>query len=324
MLFLKNNMPKVSIIIPTYNSNLFIKRTILSVQNQTFADWELLIIDDCSTDNTVELVNEFVKKDTRIKLFKTAENSGGPAHPKNIGFENSDGEFIAYLDHDDEWLPSKLEKQLEIFKNSKKENLGLVSCGAFLINESGKCFSIFKPIQKENLFPEILLSNPIYSNSGVLIKREVIETVGNRDEKMKYSEDWDMWIRISKSPYCIQYISEPLFNYYFHTENVTKTITTLDKVKDAEYVLDKHQNLYLQYEYIHIGYFRLGVMYFLGRNSKKSRECFTRSIKRRKMFLPSYFGYIFSFLGNLGRTIIQFLIFIYRILHGRKYLFHQF
>jgi glycosyltransferase involved in cell wall biosynthesis len=313
-------MPKISVIIPTYNSSLFIKRAVQSVISQTFTDWELLVVDDCSTDNTTELVNEFAKNDSRIKLFKTSSNSGGPAIPKNIGFKVSKGEFIAYLDHDDEWLPNKLNEQINLFINSPKKNLGLVSCGALLIDDTGKRFGVFIPTKKENPFPEILLRNPIYSNSSVLIKREVIEMVGERDETMKYSEDWDMWIRITKAGYEIEYVYKPLFRYYFHKENATKTLNYIAKIKDVEYVFKKQKDLYLKYNYTHIGFFRLGVMYFLEGNSQKSRQCFADSIKINKMFAPSYFGYIFSMLGIIGRIIINFLIFIYRLFNGKKYL----
>jgi teichuronic acid biosynthesis glycosyltransferase TuaG len=121
-------MPKISIIIPCYNSEQFIDRTIKSVLCQTFSDWELLLIDDHSTDKTKDILEKYAKNDTRIKILQTKENSGGPALPKNIGIENAKGEYIAFLDHDDEWLPEKLEKQLAVFENSKDEKLGLVSC----------------------------------------------------------------------------------------------------------------------------------------------------------------------------------------------------
>ncbi len=316
-------MPKVSIIIPTYNSSLFIKRTIESILAQTFTDWELLIIDDCSTDDTVNLINEFIKNNQRIKLLKTEKNSGGPALPKNLGFRFSAGEFVAYLDHDDEWLPNKLEKQMSVFENSKDKNLGLVSCGAFLVSEKNKLFSTFIPLKKENLLPEILLRNPIYSNSSVLMKRTVIETVGERDKTMKYSEDWDMWIRIIEAGYNIDHVCKPLFKYHFHKENTTKKSSAIIKIKDAEYVFEKHKNLYLKYNYIHIGYFRLGVMYFLGGDSKRGRQCFKNSIKVNKLFIPAYIGYALSVLGIIGKIIIIFLIFTYRILHGRKYLLYS-
>ena len=315
-------MPQISIIIPTYNSSKFIKRTIKSVLAQTFTNWELLIVDDCSTDNTIELINEFIKTDNRIKLFKTTKNSGGPAYPKNIGFKFSNGEFIAYLDHDDEWLPNKLTEQINTFTNLLENNIGLVACGAYLINNSNKNFGFFVPIKRKNPFPEILLRNPIYSNSSVLLKRTVIESVGPRDENMKYSEDWDMWIRIAKAGYNISYIPKPLFRYYFHKENATKTSTYI-KIKDAEYVFNKQKDLYLKYNYAHIGLFRLGVMYFLSNNSQKSRECFVGSIKINRIFMPSYFGYFFSKLGVIGKTIINFLIFVYRLSHGKRYVLYS-
>lgn len=314
-------MPKISIIIPTYNSSRFIKRTIGSVLTQTFRDWELIIVDDCSKDNTELAVREFAKFDKRIKFFKTNENSGGPATPKNLGVEKAEGEYVAFLDHDDEWFPEKLEKQLRVFQNSKDDNLGLVSCGANLINKKKKKFGVYNPKNIKIGFPEILLRNPIYSNSSVLIKKKVIDIVGERDEKMRYSEDWDMWIRICKNNFKINFIDKPLFNYHFHDSNVTKaTKDKLIKVRDAEYVFNKHHELYEKYDYVHIGWFRLGIMYFLGGDKKKSRECFLSSLKIKKNFVPAKIGYFLTFLGRLGITKINFFIFLYRLAHGRTYL----
>jgi glycosyltransferase involved in cell wall biosynthesis len=141
-------MPKISIIIPCYNSEQFIDRTIKSVLCQTFSDWELLLIDDHSTDKTKDILEKYAKNDTRIKILQTKENSGGPALPKNIGIENAKGEYIAFLDHDDEWLPEKLEKQLAVFENSKDEKLGLVSCYFYIVDKNFLfvSWSIFTPI----------------------------------------------------------------------------------------------------------------------------------------------------------------------------------
>jgi len=315
---MKNKL--TSIILPTYNGEKYIKRAIESVLNQTYQDFEIVVVDDFSKDNTVNIVKDLQKDNPSIKLLCLNENSGGPALPKNKGFEISSGEYISYLDQDDEWFPNKLQEQIDLFTNSPKNNLGLVSCGANLIDSDGKCFSIFTPVKKENIFPEILLRNPIYSNSSVMIKREVINVVGRRDENIKYSEDLDMWIRIAKAGYSIDYIYQSLFRYQFHEDNVTKTAGKMVKVIDMEHLFLKHQDLYLKYNYVHIGYFRLGVMYFLGGDSKKSRESFTKSMKINKLFLPSYFGYIFSMLGNIGIMIINFLIFFYRLMRGKRYL----
>src|SRR3989344_7750625 len=112
----------VSVIIPTYNRASLLSRAIESVMNQTFKDFELIIVDDGSIDNTRDMVERFRRMDARVKYLRQ-ENSGTPASPLNIGIKNSQGEYLAFLDDDDEWLPQKLEKQIGLFQNSQKPNL---------------------------------------------------------------------------------------------------------------------------------------------------------------------------------------------------------
>lgn len=104
-------MSKISIITPAYNAEKYIEETINSVLKQTYNNWELLVIDDCSTDNTTELVKKYATKDSRIKLVQVFKN-GGVAKARNIGLENATGRYIAFIDSDDLWKPDKLEKQL--------------------------------------------------------------------------------------------------------------------------------------------------------------------------------------------------------------------
>ncbi|MGB9592367.1 MAG: glycosyltransferase family 2 protein, partial [Candidatus Kryptoniota bacterium] len=106
----------MSVIIPTYNRADLLPRAIRSVLAQTFTDFELIVVDDGSIDNTREVVDKFTHLDARVKYI-WEPNSGRPAVPKNKGIENASGEYIAFLDHDDEWLPAKLEKQLILFNN---------------------------------------------------------------------------------------------------------------------------------------------------------------------------------------------------------------
>ena len=108
-------MPLVSIITPSYNSERYIAHTINSILFQSFQDWELLIIDDCSTDRTTEIVNEYCTDDPRINLISLSENSGA-AVARNKGIEAATGRFIAFLDSDDAWLPHKLEQQLKFMQ----------------------------------------------------------------------------------------------------------------------------------------------------------------------------------------------------------------
>ena len=112
-------MAAVSVIITTYNRAHLVGKAIKSVLNQTFQDFELIVVDDGSTDNTEEVINSF--NDTRIRYIRHKINKGGNA-ARNTGLRNSKGEYIAFLDSDDEWLPEKLERQLEVFKKSQDEN----------------------------------------------------------------------------------------------------------------------------------------------------------------------------------------------------------
>ncbi len=217
-------MPKVSIIIPTYNSSAFIERAVGSVLRQTFTDWELLIVDDGSTDDTVDLVTEFIKQDSRIKLFRTPQNSGGPALPKNIGIENARGEYVAFLDHDDEWLPEKLAKQLKVFEDSRDEKLGLVACYININNDSRNVAIKYHDMYKKQALAILLQYNFLATSSCVIVRAEIFRMIGFFDTKFKISDDWDMWLRIARANYRFDFVPEFLCNYNMHQNNSSSNI----------------------------------------------------------------------------------------------------
>jgi glycosyltransferase involved in cell wall biosynthesis len=137
--------PKISVIVPTYNRSELLPRAINSILNQTFKDFELIIVDDGSTDNTKKIIEKYSENDSRIKYIYQ-ENSGGPPRPKNTGIKIAKGNYIAFLDSDDEWLPSKLEEQIKKYiENDKNHNIGLVGCGAIIINKATKEKEYFTP-----------------------------------------------------------------------------------------------------------------------------------------------------------------------------------
>lgn len=111
-------MDLVSIVTPAYNASHLIGDTIKSVQEQSYVDWEMIIIDDCSSDNTVEIVEEYAKSDNRIKLLKAPQN-GGVARARNIGLDAAKGNYIAFLDSDDLWMPDKLAKQVSFMQQNR-------------------------------------------------------------------------------------------------------------------------------------------------------------------------------------------------------------
>jgi glycosyltransferase involved in cell wall biosynthesis len=203
----KNNNPLVSVIIPTYNRAPLLGRCINSVLAQTYREFELLIIDDHSTDNTEEIVHSF--NDPRIRYIKQTKN-GGVSAARNAGISTAKGDFIAFNDDDDEWLPNKLERQIQIFQQSKMEKLGLVFCGMTRISLDGREELSFKKSGwlRNNCFE--LIPRAISFIPCWLVKKSLIDEVGPFDGTMSgISEDIDWMIRASRL-FQIDYDSESL------------------------------------------------------------------------------------------------------------------
>lgn len=210
---MKNEL--VSVIIPTYNRASLLSQAIRSVINQTYKNWQLLIIDDGSADDTRKVVEEFIRKDLRIRYFY--QENKGQVCAMNLGIKNSKGDYIAFLDDDDEWLPEKLEKQIEKMKSDKL--VGLVYTDAIILDgktNSNKRSDIAKT-QSGFIYEDLLIRNFITASS-VLVRKEVFEKLGLFDEsfiiKITQIQDYDMWLRIAKH-YKIEYISEPLVKYRY-------------------------------------------------------------------------------------------------------------
>lgn len=210
--------PLVSVVIPTYNREHLLPQAIQSVLEQTYQNLEIIVVDDGSTDNTREIMKSFVNSDPRIKYFRHETNKGGGA-ARNSGIINSQGSYIAFLDSDCQWLPNKLEKQLEIFEKSDSR-LGAVGGGT--INISGDKIRIgrrkgdFGYIYRK-LLKDVGFGNSINWPGGtptIIIKRECFEKSGLFDELLQSCQEHDMYLRIAK-------------NYYFDVlrEPVVKTLS---------------------------------------------------------------------------------------------------
>jgi glycosyltransferase involved in cell wall biosynthesis len=299
-------MTKVSIIIPTYNRSALLPRAIQSVINQTYRDWELLIIDDGSTDNTKDVVDEFIKKDSRIK-YLYQENSGGPAKPRNVGIRESTGEFIIFLDSDDEMLPEKIAKQLTVFDRS--DNIGFVGCHVFVI-ETNKIPRIEKISHEGNVLGDLLLGDFIWSCSNVMVRKDCF--LKNNilfDEKMKYSDDWDMWIQLSKK-YDFDYADAPLMRYYFnYGGNITLTISDVEKMREKEYLINKYHNEYQNLGILFTAKKDVAINLIIMGDSTTGRKHLKEIIRIKPFSLKLYLIYFSSFLG---KGIFQSLINVYQ------------
>ena len=226
-------MPKVSVILPTYNRASLIGRAIKSILNQTFNDFELLIIDDGSVDDTEKVVKTFA--DTKVTYKKHEENKGAAA-ARNTGIHLARGEFIAFNDSDDEWMPEKLERQIKKF-SEVNSNIGVIYCGYIAVSQQTNR-EIFRstPMEKGKIYPRIL-QGCITGTFTPLIKQACFEKVGLFDETLPSCQDWDMWIRISEY-YEFDFISDILVKMYIHGSQISTNLEA--KIEGKERILEKY------------------------------------------------------------------------------------
>lgn len=201
--------PKVSVILPTYNRAAILHNAVQSVLTQTFSDFELLIIDDCSKDETRQVVSSMTDK--RIRFVSLEKNSGGGAS-RNAGIFRSKGEYIAFIDDDDRWLPDKLETQLSFLEN-KPVDLCYCAVKKTYWSKYLKQTRFNRP-KSENLHKAIMQDNFIGGTSSVIVRRTALAEINGFDPSLPALQDWDLYIRLIKQQTRIQGISKPLNEYY--------------------------------------------------------------------------------------------------------------
>jgi len=214
---MRSQKDKVSIIMATYNRGYCIGRAIQSIVNQTYPNWELMVVDDGSSDNTDEVVQELQDKDSRIRYLKLEKNLGCSG-ARNEAMKICTGDYITFLDSDDEYDSTKIEKQVNCFKESKKKNLGIVSCGA-IDHRDGVEYNRRMPIERDDYYRSLLakrkrigVGSPFMMIPASIIKGENIYF----DPKMPAAVDWDMAVRICRK-YTLDFVPEHLVFYHHHS-----------------------------------------------------------------------------------------------------------
>ncbi len=254
-------MPRVSVIIPTFNYARFLEIAVQSVLDQTYQDFELIVVDDGSTDNTKQVMAGF-EHDSRVKYV--FQSNLGDAAARNTGIRQSAGQYLAFLDSDDSWLPDKLQKQVEILENSPE--ISLVYCAVFLHHANGRVEVLEAPmLQEKTLYEELLYTNVIVgSHSSVLLRREAIDRVGLFDEDFHIC-DVDLWRRLSEH-HLFFYVNEPLVRIIKHEANISKN-TVMMAENHVKYLEKLRVVLPKQYQYhlprvatLRFGYYTLGFL----------------------------------------------------------------
>lgn len=206
---------KVSILIPAFNAEKFISDAILSVMKQNYNDWEIVVVDDGSTDKTVEIVKNLISHDNRIKIVNQ-KNKGGQI-ARNVAFSHSIGEYIVLLDADDQILPNKLNKQVAIL--DEKKDYGLVYGDTWHCNENMmhlELESIKYPGQfaSGDVYEKLIYGN-LFAVHSAMIRRKCLLEVGLHDEDPELIADWDLWLRVAEK-YLFFFDPEPVAEYRLH------------------------------------------------------------------------------------------------------------
>lgn len=222
-----DDLGRVSIITPSYNSASFIAATIESILLQTYPYWELLITDDGSTDRSVEIIERYIQKDSRIKLFRLEKNCGAGVC-RNRSISEATGRFIAFCDSDDRWLPEKLEKQLAFMR---EKDCALSYTSYLTCNESGKISGIIIGRRRETYF-SMRCDNGI----GCLTAIYDTEKVGKAFmPELRKRQDWGLWLTILRDCGVAYGLKEPLAIYRIHSNSISKNKSSLVKYNLSVY-----------------------------------------------------------------------------------------
>ena len=203
------NKTLVSVIMPAYNAERYIEEAITSVINQTYTNWELIVIDDGSKDNTAEIVKQFAEKDKRITLYLNEKNMG-VAKTRNRGFDMAKGEYIALLDSDDIWLPEKLENQLKLAEETKAE---LVYTSYSIIDTDGNKSKDDYIVAEKTDFESLLKEN-IIGCSTVLLKKEISDNY--KFSKEYAHEDYVFMLQLLRDGKVARGVQEVMVRYRFY------------------------------------------------------------------------------------------------------------
>ncbi len=290
--------PRVSVIIPTYNRDALLKRAIKSVLNQTYKEFEIIVVDDGSTDKTFDVVKKF--EDKRIKYIRLKERHGA-SHARNIGIKLARGKYIAFLDSDDEWLPKKLEKQINVLENSPPK-VGVVYTGYWIIWDNKKFLGKI-PKMRGYIFEDELLEDHISPTSCILLRKICIEKVGGFDEELPARQDYDLWIRISKF-FEFEYIREPLVKIHFHTDHRISSQNSKKQIK-AEFKILRKIKKYIsskpriyQNKIIANHLYVLGLRCWMNKDCGFARKMFIKAIRKHPFNWKYFLALTISLLGN--------------------------
>lgn len=225
--------PLVSVVIPTFNRAGMIEAAVQSVQAQTYSHWEIIVSDDGSKDNTRDVAEKLMARDKRVRFIARETNAGAQA-ARNSGIKAAQGEWIAFLDSDDQWLPDSLQRRMTI---ALRGNVDVVHSNAYILHP-GREKEIYRvrPLSG-NVYKEVLSGEgPMFP--CLLIRKSALESIGYLDESIRSYQEWDTAIRLAKK-YAFGFEPEPTFIYDYRTDNAISR-DALRAGRGYEQIVRKH------------------------------------------------------------------------------------
>jgi glycosyltransferase involved in cell wall biosynthesis len=285
--------PTVSVVIPTYNRAYIVDHAIKSVLSQTYRDLELIVVDDGSTDNTEQIVRE--GGDHRIRYLRHEKNQGMSA-ARNTGIRASSGEYIAFQDSDDVWVPEKLQKQMEVF-GSLPGKVGVVYSGLLRINNGNKRYIPYKKnIKVDGFIHDVFLDSCLTNLPTAVVRKSCFEKSGMFDEYLFGLEDMELFFRISKF-YEFKFLKETLVFSHLLPDSISFNIDAL--IKSSTFILDKYFKEFSKKKgRLSKRFYSLGHVLCESRDFARGKEYLFKSVKACPSNGKALLAYLLSLSNN--------------------------
>lgn len=345
-------MPKVSVAMCAYNKERFVGEAVSSILSQTFKDFEFVIVNDGSTDNTLEMIKLYSGDDKRVKIINNERNLG-LVGGRNATIKEATGEYIAGFDADDISLPERLERQVDFL--DRNIDVALVGTSGYTLDEDGDILRVISVIEDNDEIQKRLLEANCFIHSSVMFRREVIEKIGGYRDEFEYAEDYDFILRIAEYSK-LHNLSEILCNYRLNRDSITfnkfeqlKRYTRLAsylarerraarpenlEMNKARIVGKDNTNIFKDPLILKLSRNRCGLLTLSGRyygmgciqlykgDLKKARDLFFRSLRYSLFNIKAYVGLFLTLLpfGVIKRVRFMFrkTVQYYRELEGDK------
>jgi glycosyltransferase involved in cell wall biosynthesis len=288
-------MPLVSVVIPTYNQADYLREALQSVLDQTVSDWEVIVINNNSSDHTVEVVEAF--KDCRFQLINFS-NNGIIGASRNLGIKNAKSPWVAFLDSDDLWYPEKLELCMK-----ETDGADIIAHRFELVKNNCVVHKSLLVKEKDFLYRNLILKGNCLAPTTTIVRKTLLDEVGGFSEKKDFVtvEDFDLWLKMSSKQASLRFISQVLAKYRLHDSNASSSAIRL--LDAALKVLEKHYNLLekkrgfdfvLYWRIIAVLYYQAGRKCLMKGDRRNAIQYFLKSFKRYPFYIKNYIFFLIA------------------------------